>query len=155
MRAGARPVASGAVSTPSRRRIPSVPETLRVVSTTRKQHCAGSYRLVPEQQANGMPVWKYGKKWLYSSPSGKWFINNETDHVGVGKDFAAASGHIYCPDPHGGLMPNEVTRWKSWGDDKWRKDTGVSVTSDRDNGAAEGALGPFASARGTREPWRR
>eukprot|EP00660_Eupelagonema_oceanica_P019667 gene19667-biopygen26096 len=137
MRAGARSVPSCAASVPLRRRIPSVPQTLRLVSTTRQQNCAGLYSLVPDQQANGMPVWNRDDKWLYSGTTGKWFVEIGNDHIGMGKDFAAKSGRIYCPNAHAGSMPNEVTGWKSWGDKKWNEDTGVSVTrEDRGSGSA-------------------
>eukprot|EP00660_Eupelagonema_oceanica_P019660 gene19660-biopygen23346 len=57
LRAGMRSAPFYAVCVPSRNRIPSVPETLRLESTTRKQTLAGLYHLVPDHQANGMPVW--------------------------------------------------------------------------------------------------
>eukprot|EP00660_Eupelagonema_oceanica_P019496 gene19496-biopygen36865 len=107
---------------------------LRVVSTTRQTETAGFYNLVPDQQANGMPVWKCGKMWLYSTTNGEWCFASADDHIGIGKDFAVQRGWIISTS-HGGLMPNAVAGWHSFDGYGWPDDTGISVTIARDSGA--------------------
>eukprot|EP00660_Eupelagonema_oceanica_P019264 gene19264-biopygen22674 len=115
----------------------AVPQTVRLVSTTRLQERAGFYHLVPDQQANGMPVWGRDKKWLYSTIHGFWMFADEDGHIGMGKDFAIDPGDMRSA-AHGGLMPDAVSTWESYAGwwSKWQKDAGVSVTSERGRGAA-------------------
>eukprot|EP00660_Eupelagonema_oceanica_P016708 gene16708-biopygen16525 len=70
-------------------RIPSVPETVRLVSMNRLKDLAGFYGFVPNQEANGMPVWHFGKNWLFSDTEGNWLFSDEDDNIGKGKDFAS------------------------------------------------------------------
>eukprot|EP00660_Eupelagonema_oceanica_P000045 gene45-biopygen19500 len=114
--------------------IPTAPKTLRLVSTTRRQIFGGFYHIVHDQQANGMPVWKCGKNWLYTGLDGSWYFSEETEHIGMGKDFAESFGVIASSAPHGGLFADAVTSWESGDGEQWLEDTGVCVTSDRDSG---------------------
>eukprot|EP00660_Eupelagonema_oceanica_P019495 gene19495-biopygen36864 len=121
-------VSTQKVCTP-RRRIRSVPKTLWLMSTTRRNTYAGFYRLVAGRETNGMPMWNWGDMWLYSSSEGEWIVTDDE------KDMEDDIGGIKSA-VHGGLMPDAVTGWESYGDEKWQADTGVSVTSDRGSGAA-------------------
>eukprot|EP00660_Eupelagonema_oceanica_P019617 gene19617-biopygen5198 len=102
---------------------------------TRQQRHAGFYRLVPNKEVNGMPVWRNGRMWLYSSTSGIWTFAFEDEDTGMDKAFATGAGGIFSA-AHGGLTPDAVTGWKSWDGNKHQEDAGISVTSDCDSGAA-------------------
>eukprot|EP00660_Eupelagonema_oceanica_P019077 gene19077-biopygen43162 len=96
---------------------PAVPKRLWLTSTAKWQKLSGFYNLVPDRQANWMPVWKSGKNWMYSAGDGKWCVTD--DEKDIAGNLAGISSAV-----HGGLMP-DVTAW----------DAGVSVASDRDSGA--------------------
>eukprot|EP00660_Eupelagonema_oceanica_P019561 gene19561-biopygen23180 len=102
---------------------------LRVVSTTRQKQFGGFYHLVPDQQTNGMPMWKCGKKMLYSNTDGNWVIASNEDCIFFN------AGNIMSA-VHGGLMPDVMTGWRSIDGAKFQVDTGISVTTDGGSGAA-------------------
>eukprot|EP00660_Eupelagonema_oceanica_P019281 gene19281-biopygen11660 len=112
-------------------------EILRLVSTTRQKDRAGVYHLVPDQEANVMPVWRCGNDWLYSAPYGQWMFTDDL------MDFAFGYGYVQS-DVHGGLMPHAVAGWASWSDESWYEDAGVSLTSD--GGGCSTAASPTPAA---------
>jgi len=81
------------------------------------QHCAGRYELVTGRRVNGWPLWKMcaGSYWLYSGRGGgHWCIGAHDVQMG---NFACNAGFILSEKPHGGMMPDQITRWNRWDHD--------------------------------------
>jgi len=106
-------------------------ERLYVSSPNGQAHCFGMYVLVREEKPNGMPVWRQlgGERWLYADKDGRWSIGSNKVRE---KNFNCSAGFIFCPEPHGGIMPHEMKMWCRWdeGKNKWAKDDEITVASE-------------------------
>lgn len=106
----------------------AVPVLLYVYSPTNQTSCQGEYELVPDERPNGQPLWarKSGGRWIYSGIDGRWYVGGFRSRD---KNFACASGFIYCHQFHRSMPPDEMSSGWEWGKGKdWHKDPSITVT---------------------------
>jgi len=109
----------------------AVPVLLYVSSPQNQTSCSGEYELVPGERPNGQPLWakKGSGRWIYSGTDGRWYIGGLRSKD---RNFACASGFIYCNQPHRSMSPDELTLtagWE-WGQGVgWNKDPSITVTA--------------------------
>eukprot|EP00929_Paragymnodinium_shiwhaense_P078198 TRINITY_DN40491_c0_g2_i2.p1 TRINITY_DN40491_c0_g2~~TRINITY_DN40491_c0_g2_i2.p1 ORF type:complete len:936 (-),score=166.08 TRINITY_DN40491_c0_g2_i2:954-3761(-) len=95
--------------------------------------CDGWYKLLPQDSANGFPVWRSmdGTAFVYSGLSGQWFVGTaEEEQLG----FECSSGLVATQVDHVGVMPHEVDEdcWMKFVVDHdtayWHADRFISVS---------------------------
>eukprot|EP00660_Eupelagonema_oceanica_P019671 gene19671-biopygen5297 len=85
------------------RHILPAPKTLWLICTGKWHSFGGCYNIVPDRQANGMPVWESGKNWIYSGKSDKWCLT--PDEEDISQEYNAIDSA-----EHDGRMP-DMTAW--------------------------------------------
>lgn len=102
------------------------PRELRVSSPSGPRECEGTYTLVVDQQAGGMPVWRHseGRRWIYSMSSGKWAIGGEAEEE---QDFDSEGAYMFCPELHRGRLPHEVRSPWLRNNPMWTSDVAIRV----------------------------
>ena len=81
------------------------PLEIWVLSPNYWEHCSGCYTQT-NRIINDYPLWVKGSdRYLYSTPSGKWRITNDTS------DFRQGGGYIISSEAHGGSPPQLTEDW--------------------------------------------
>jgi hypothetical protein len=89
---------------------------------------AGKYMLVPNQQANGYPLWQRtdSKMWIYSGLAGQWFVGGEQEQA---DNFVCDRGVVSSVAPHEGRMPDKLGsgQWMAFDGEQWKVDMQITV----------------------------
>mmetsp|Transcript_84436 Transcript_84436/g.262141 ORF Transcript_84436/g.262141 Transcript_84436/m.262141 type:complete len:551 (+) Transcript_84436:118-1770(+) len=109
--------------------MPALPSTIYIVTPNGQHRCAGEYSLLPEETANGYPIWKQagGSFWLYSGVNGMWIIGAIDAKE---KDFKCQRGLIFSKVLHGGITPDKVSDvWLRLDGETFVEDAAISLTT--------------------------
>lgn len=105
------------------------PSTLHVVSPNGQQRCAGEYRLVAGEVANGQAVWKQRKGIfrIFSSPAGCWMVGgNEAKEA----EFLTGTIALQTDVQHKGMMPDKMgSVWFRLDGENYVEDSLIKVAS--------------------------
>eukprot|EP00929_Paragymnodinium_shiwhaense_P048973 TRINITY_DN24720_c0_g1_i1.p1 TRINITY_DN24720_c0_g1~~TRINITY_DN24720_c0_g1_i1.p1 ORF type:complete len:552 (-),score=142.83 TRINITY_DN24720_c0_g1_i1:70-1725(-) len=110
-----------------------IPACLYVGVPNVEAECAGIYKLLKDEAANGLPLWKMPEKpyWMFSGPGGQWFIGDEDEES---DKFDCNTGHIASHARHYGRMPDKMAEFGGWqkfdaDEEKWVKDGSIHVST--------------------------
>mmetsp|Transcript_158771 Transcript_158771/g.280492 ORF Transcript_158771/g.280492 Transcript_158771/m.280492 type:complete len:854 (+) Transcript_158771:111-2672(+) len=101
------------------------PKTLYAVIPNERHEYGGEFELVPDQEANGFPVWVL-KRALSGTPR-KWIYTGREGHWMIGKSSETDSGCISSNAPHDGMLPHCMKKWEKYlsAESKWVLDKGI------------------------------
>mmetsp|Transcript_91505 Transcript_91505/g.191288 ORF Transcript_91505/g.191288 Transcript_91505/m.191288 type:complete len:370 (+) Transcript_91505:347-1456(+) len=87
---------------------------------------AGWYRLVPDEFANGYPIWKadHAELWLHSMACGRWGIAGKREYQA---GFSSSASFLFLSTPHRGALPHELpNEWRHF-KPAWTLDKSICV----------------------------
>lgn len=105
----------------------AMPDMLRI-SAPCLRLCAGVYKRILGELANGMPVYKQyrGDHFLFSGTNGRWFVGgHEEKRIG----FACNAGVLVSRDVHSGSSPDEVVSWQWFDGARWINDIDIHIAA--------------------------
>jgi hypothetical protein len=104
-----------------------VPPELLLTSPTHESHAAGTYELVEDVRANGLPIWrkKNGLTVLYSGNNGRWHIGGKDQ---IQKAFNCNEGFLWLPEWNDGKLPHRTPGiWKHSEGGGWHDDQAIKI----------------------------
>lgn len=106
-----------------------MPATIFITTPNGQHHCAGEYKQLAGEKANGRPVWKQraGSCWLYSGTNGMWIVGGSDARD---KNFDCSHGVLFCRTLHGGIMPDQVSGfWERLAGERFIEDSAIKVST--------------------------